>query len=271
MQRIAALHQFGQQLQQSQQFSRVQVKDDRYILLHTDIGEIVVIYFIDTRLSTQAIQQALRDNTLRGIYSLFVLDVMLLPQDQGLCTPSSFLNTMQTLYHGMIYAYEADASCVQVFPVSVRSVGNGATAKTFFYGNPVDPAELSCGHVETSYPMQGFWGTVNFKAQVNFTGFSAQQRAFFSESYQQRTNQQQTQYSTDYDAYERLRQARPTGVRREHYSVLGLSVDANEEQVRAAYRRLARQYHPDLNSAPEAKHRMQEINLAYKMLIQQFS
>ena len=50
------------------------------------------------------------------------------------------------------------------------------------------------------------------------------------------------------------------------YSILGVPPAATAEEIRAAYRRLARQYHPDLNSGPEAEARMKEINEAYDTL-----
>ncbi len=50
------------------------------------------------------------------------------------------------------------------------------------------------------------------------------------------------------------------------YSILGVPAAATAEEIRAAYRRLARQYHPDLNSNPEAEARMKEINEAYATL-----
>lgn len=50
------------------------------------------------------------------------------------------------------------------------------------------------------------------------------------------------------------------------YSILGVPAAATTEEIRAAYRRLARQYHPDLNSGPEAETRMKEINHAYATL-----
>jgi DnaJ-class molecular chaperone len=53
---------------------------------------------------------------------------------------------------------------------------------------------------------------------------------------------------------------------RDYYQVLGIPSNANADQIRAAYRRLARLYHPDLNTGPEAETRMQEINQAYKTL-----
>ena len=50
------------------------------------------------------------------------------------------------------------------------------------------------------------------------------------------------------------------------YSILGVPRTASPGEIRAAYRRLARQYHPDLNSGTEAEVRMQQINDAYATL-----
>jgi molecular chaperone DnaJ len=55
--------------------------------------------------------------------------------------------------------------------------------------------------------------------------------------------------------------------KRDYYEVLGVSRDATDKEIKQAYRRLVRQYHPDLNpNKKEAEERFKEIQEAYEVL-----
>lgn len=53
---------------------------------------------------------------------------------------------------------------------------------------------------------------------------------------------------------------------KDYHEVLGVSRDADEKQIKKAYRRLALKYHPDRNKSPEAETKFKEINEAYAVL-----
>ncbi|MEN6410885.1 MAG: molecular chaperone DnaJ [Anaerolineaceae bacterium] len=56
---------------------------------------------------------------------------------------------------------------------------------------------------------------------------------------------------------------------RDYYEVLGVSRDANPDDLKSAFRNLARKYHPDVNKEPDAEEKFKEINEAYAVLSDQ--
>lgn len=53
---------------------------------------------------------------------------------------------------------------------------------------------------------------------------------------------------------------------KDYYQILGVPKTAPVEEIRKAYRKLARRYHPDVSKDPEAEQRFKEVNEAYQVL-----
>jgi len=53
---------------------------------------------------------------------------------------------------------------------------------------------------------------------------------------------------------------------KDYYAILGVPPNATPEQIRAAFRHMARVNHPDINTSPDAAERFKEVNEAYEIL-----
>ena len=53
---------------------------------------------------------------------------------------------------------------------------------------------------------------------------------------------------------------------RDYYDVLGIGRNASDDEIKGAFRKLARQFHPDVNKEPDAEEKFKEINEAYGVL-----
>ena len=50
------------------------------------------------------------------------------------------------------------------------------------------------------------------------------------------------------------------------YAILGIEKNASEDEIKKAYRKLAKKYHPDVNKTKEAEEKFKQINDAYSIL-----
>ena len=53
---------------------------------------------------------------------------------------------------------------------------------------------------------------------------------------------------------------------KDYYQILGLAQDATQHDIKRAYRKLARKYHPDVSKEPDAEERFKEVGEAYEVL-----
>lgn len=262
MNTVESLYILAHQLKETQTLKSVRVVDDRFILIQTFSDDLVVIYLINVELSLKDIKKALADNTAKNVFSLFIIAEDLLPADGDTVEFMSYLKTLHTVYHEKIYAYQMSEDGIVIFPVRFRAKSQGADYQAL-YRAPINIGDLSVEYVETGYPISGFWATAHFHQKQGQADQSSQQRPFGDYFYQQQQQHQRPHSEPP--------RKHPRNLALRHfYQILGLTLHADEEEIRVAYRQLARQYHPDLNTAPHAKERMQEINLAYREIMRQF-
>ncbi len=58
--------------------------------------------------------------------------------------------------------------------------------------------------------------------------------------------------------------------KRDYYEVLGIAKNATDEEIKKAYRKLAKKYHPDLQNNSNCQDKMRQINEAYEILSNDF-
>ncbi|MBZ0288688.1 MAG: DnaJ domain-containing protein [Anaerolineae bacterium] len=207
-------------------------------------GQQVIIQVIERLMSISDIESTLKENNAAGRHTLFILWAdMLLPQEKRLYIPDDWMEVLYTLYNGKIYGYDTYAQYVGVFPVYFERQP-GRVERFIRYGDSVDPARLHTDyiHVQTQF-FSGYFRVADFEPR--------------------QSKRESAQHAYESTPTERNSMSA-------FYAVLKIAQDSDKASIRAAYRRLARQHHPDLNSSPEATARMQQINEAYDRIMRQF-
>ncbi len=213
----------------------VRVLDEGAMLVnvaHPTFDEDIMVYLLAGELSVGFIKKTLNANTERDMHTLYIVALDLITDDGTTALMSDALRLLLLAYDRKIYVYRTDKSGVAVFPVHIE------LDRRMSYGDPVNLAYLG-----------GDYATFNNKYLLG-----VRKIAGFEPRHYQQAHTHATPYRED--------PLKP------FYELLGLSVAANVDEVKSAYRRKARQHHPDADKSPGATERMQAINEAYAKILE---
>lgn len=203
-------------------------------------GERVMFHLIDYAISAHEIQKIITHNTQRGLYTLFLCwSEMMLPSDGERFRPADWMQSLLALYGDKIYGYEVSSSEVFIFPVHF-DYQFGYEERLIRWGKTLPLGQLHADFLDLQSPF------LNGNFRIG--------RLDFVQPHSQET----------------FRRVVVSSSLHHYYQLLALPFDASAEDIRQTYRSLARQFHPDLNPAPEATEKMQALNDAYQQIMAQF-
>jgi hypothetical protein len=205
--------------------------------------EEIMIYVLAGELSTGFVKKTLNANTDRDVHTLFILSPDLITDDGRNALVSDALKLVLKAHGGKVYIYRIEGRSIGIVPVEVDRGWH------LTYGQPVDLGQLS-----------GDYATFNDKYLLGVrkvAGFSA----FEQHGYHQSAGEEAPPPPPRYSSSDPLWAS---------YELLGVTLAATEDEVKQAYRRKARQHHPDLDTSPDATTKMQAINDAYRKIMKRF-
>jgi hypothetical protein len=208
-------------------------------------GSRVAFHFIERDIDVALLAQILKENAAQGLYTLFILwGAMLLPENGEVYPPYDWMQALLWLYEDRIYGFEVQGERTWIYPVHFERIA-GRYERNIRYGPTVNFAHLGIAVVDVA--------SAGFSGQFRIADFEDHQSARARRNSENTNSQREFVYSNH-----------PLAV---HYQVLGISLEADLEAVRKAYRQLAMLYHPDLNKTPAATEKMQAINTAYRLIV----
>lgn len=211
------------------------------VLVELKTGHEVSIHLIETILPVYELKLNLVDNTEDEIYSLFVLwGDMFLHHDGEIFQPDPWMLALIALYGGKVYAFDVYGKDIRIFPAYFEPLGG--FQYRVHYGADIDVTRLGCTSADITYDeLAGTWMV------ADFTGA---------------TPPPKRQKKVD-----EVKKHTPRPRRETPWDILGIAKTDRRDEIKQAYRRMARRYHPDLNASPEAHDQMQRVNTAYDRIM----
>ncbi len=251
------------------------ISSAEYIAVATWSGVLIHAYLIDQPIKTRAIKRIVQENTRVGVGTLLVADAELVPDDGAQVEPDEGLLALHALLKDKLYTYRVEEDELRVGQVHFKAYSRGDTREVW-YGPDVPVRHLPCYRVWVNAPssIKGNWLIANFGSEAFWkeADYTTAREAFRQ---QQRRSTGEPRFYTwsnpgwnGGSGYTTPAQPPPESELDRSYQQLGLTREATGEEVKAAFRRLAREVHPDVSDLPkdEAEARFKRLYDAYSFI-----
>lgn len=244
-------------------------------------GAIIQVHLLDAPFKTRQVRKIVSDNSRVGVGTLFLAAAALMPPDGEQQPIDEGLLALHALFKDKVYTYRIEDGMPYIGQVHFKSFGRGDDYEVL-YGPDIQIRGLPFYRVwiKTPSAIKGEWLMANFGTDAFWrqTAYTSHRAAFRRE--QQRSDTYHATWSsadwngdgpstkTTHDsAGAEFASAAPLKDMKlaRSYTQLGLGYDATSDAVKAAFRKLARELHPDVSKLPkdEAENRFKTLNEAY--------
>jgi hypothetical protein len=255
------------------------------LVVQTWTGLVAHVHILFEPINTRTIKRIVESATQIGVGSLFLVDVKLLPKNGERASPDQWYMAIHALT-GRLYAYQMRENEPIIGEVHFVPVGKTTLIETQ-YGSKIFIQQLRCyrNSVKANI-IKGYWMVADFGADATkkppdsaAKGPASSENPRARQQYAAppppktppRQQTQSTNKSSSNSSYARSQPPRPPAPKNkldQCYELLGVHRDSSREEVKAAFRKLAFEVHPDVSLLPkaEAELRFKLISEAYEYI-----
>lgn len=223
---------------------------DADLVVHTWLGARLYVYLLDKPIKVREMRALLKENGRCGIGTLFIVAAHLAPKHGETTLLYDWLAALHALGDGWVYTYHSTSGVISQLHFT-EAAKNGEYYCWHDEQFKIDAVSIRRRAVKD--PLRGDW----------MIGDLA------SPTYRRRLNYERSKQNFHYQTkYTHEVVSAPVDQLRAYYALLEIESGANEQEVKAAYRKMALKYHPDTSEYPkeEAEARFRALNEAYDFI-----
>ncbi len=239
---------------------------DADFVVSTWMGSKLYVYILDRAPRIRDLRAALRENARAGIGSLFLAHRALMPSPEAVIRLADWQELLMELHDGFLYTFHVDDPHISVEQAHFTPSNANPDQYRVWYLSDFQIENVNVRKRELQNAMRatvlvGDIASINYKRRMNYERVN--QRFHYRTQYTQQIPPGGGRAAGSQS--DNRSGAKRDDVLLKYYAMLGVERTATEAEIKAAFRRMAMQVHPDVSALPrhEANRRIKELNEAY--------